>query len=74
MACKSIFSSRFAVGLLGMTASSLVYSLRINLSVAIVAMLNVTQLTSNPDDEKRHQDVCYQNRSSVREEYEVQNE
>ena len=42
--------SRFKIGLLGMTACSLLYALRVNLSVAIVAMVDQTRQVDHPDD------------------------
>jgi hypothetical protein len=53
MLCKTCISSRLKVGILGTIACSLVYSLRVNLSVAIVAMVNQTMI------ERRHpKDTC----------------
>ncbi len=53
MLCKTCISSRLKVGILGTIACSLVYSLRVNLSVAIVAMVNQTMI-----DRRHPKDTC----------------
>ena len=46
----NLIPSRFKIGFLGMTACSLLYTLRVNLNVAIVAMVNQTTNVAHPQD------------------------
>lgn len=50
MVFRTLIPSRFRIGFLGMTACSLLYALRVNLSVAIVAMVNQTRAERHPSD------------------------
>ena len=62
MACnKQFVSSRRIICILGATAVGLMYSLRVNLSVAIVAMVNQTTNTSSSiENSSQTYEVCYQ--------------
>jgi hypothetical protein len=52
MVFKGCLPSRYRIGILGMTACSLLYTLRVNLNVAIVAMVR-------PKNSSHPQDWCY---------------
>lgn len=48
---KSCIKARYTLGFLGFLGFALVYAMRVNLSVAIVSMVNQTAFPSNDDDE-----------------------
>ncbi|CAK9820525.1 SLC17A5 [Anthophora plagiata] len=53
---KSCFKARHTLGLLGFLGFALVYAMRVNLSVAIVSMVNQTSVPH--DDDNSTTDVC----------------
>lgn len=52
---RSCVKARYTLGFLGFLGFALVYAMRVNLSVAIVSMVNNTEI---PDTEKNTTDVC----------------
>ena len=50
--------SRLIVSLLGATSCFLLYTIRLSLSVAIIAMVNQTSVHHEVDSESNRSDVC----------------
>ena len=62
---KRFISSRLILCILGTIGCGLMYSLRVNLSVAIVSMVNQTSLPHNFDDYNQSDELCYDYKSNT---------